>query len=63
MERLSSHQQESPVGRILDQCMLERVGRAGRRALAEHKLRIDELAERRVQLGRWHGRYRGQQLV
>ena len=51
MERLALGEQEASVGRVLDERVLERVGRTGRCTVAQYELRVDELVERRVQLG------------
>ena len=51
------------VGSVLDQRMLEGVGRLGRRATAENQLRADQLLKGITQLVRGHRRHRREQLV
>ena len=51
------------VGGVLDQGVLEAVGRLGRRAAAEDQLGCDQLVEGRAELGFGQGRDRGKQFV
>jgi hypothetical protein len=51
------------VGSVLNQRMLEGVGRLGRRATAENQLRADQLLKGITQLVRGHRRHRRKQLV
>jgi hypothetical protein len=56
MKVLAAGLEEGAVGGVLDQGVLEAVGRVGRRAAAEDQLRSDELVECSVKIGFGEGR-------
>ena len=63
VQLLPATAQQAAVGRLLDQCVLEAVGRLRRRAAPEHQLGIDQLLQGLLQIALAQWRHRGQQRI